>query len=326
MANIFFLFLGRTDMKKILRLGSRSSPLALIQAQTVRDTLFARHQGLADTHEIEIIPIRTTGDWRPEQQERTFLEMGGNKGLFTKEIEEALIEGFVDFAVHSMKDVATQPPDSLDFTAVLERGDPHDAFLSASGKTLDELPSGARIGTSSLRRQSQIIARRPDVKVVPLRGNVDTRLRKLLDGEADATVLALAGLQRLGMTARVTSIMDFQMMLPSVAQGAIGLEIRKGDDAIRQLLSSLNCPQTMTCVSAERAMLKVLDGSCRTPIAGLAQIIAGDKLVLEGLVAKPNGSYLIRMKKEGVITTALEIGTQLGEEIKSKMPNNFFAA
>lgn len=313
-------------MKKILRIGTRGSPLALVQAHSVRQALLAAHPALAHDVDIEIVPIRTTGDWRPEQQEQTFLQMGGNKGLFTKEIEEALVAGYIDMAVHSMKDVQTWTPDGLEYVAILPREDPRDAFLAHNARTLDDLPSGARVGTASLRRQSQILAKRPDLVVVPLRGNVDTRLKKLQDGDADATILAQAGLIRLQLAGRAASLIDTQTMLPAVAQGAIGVEIRADHDEARELATAINCPKSMVCVAAERALLKVLDGSCRTPIAALAQLRAGDKLFMEGLVAKPDGSSVIRMQQEAPAAAALQLGEELGSAIKKLMPLDFMVA
>jgi hydroxymethylbilane synthase len=312
-------------MKKILRLGTRGSPLALVQAEIVRSLLQAAHAHLQDDADIEIVPIRTTGDWRPEQREQTFLEMGGNKGLFTKEIEEALQAGYIDFAVHSMKDVQTWTPDGLEYAAILPRGDPRDAFIAHQARSLQELPAGAIVGTSSLRRQSQILAKRPDLKVVPLRGNVDTRLKKLMDGEADATMLAVAGLVRLGLEHKAASILDTQTMLPAVAQGAVGVEIRSDDDLARELVTAINCAKSMACVAAERALLKVLDGSCRTPIAALAQYRGTDKIYLEGLVAKPDGSAMVRLQQEAPPSAALQLGEELGHGIKRLLPLDFFA-
>lgn len=312
-------------MKKILRLGTRGSPLALIQAEEVRSKLYAMHPALHLEGEIEIVPIRTSGDWRPEQKERTFMEMGGNKGFFTKEIEEALQAGFIDMAVHSMKDVETWLPDRLEIAALLKRGDPRDAFISSKAHTLDELPKGAVVGTSSLRRQAQILARRPDLLVQPLRGNVDTRLRKLAAGEADATLLAMAGLIRLRTTDRVASILETDIMLPSAGQGAIGIEVRKDDRETGQWLDAINCAETACCIRAERAALRILDGSCHTPIGALAQV-QKDRLALEALVAKPDGSEIIRMSKSGRAKDAEKIGAELGEEIKRRLPDDFFAA
>ncbi len=313
-------------MKKNIRLGTRGSPLALVQAEEVQKKLRAAHPNLGSEAEIEIVPIRTSGDWKPENKERSFIELGGNKGLFTKEIEEALQSGHIDMAVHSMKDVASWLPPGLEIAVVLERIDPRDIFIGRKVRTLDELPSGATVGTSSLRRQAQILARRPDLRVVPLRGNVDTRLKKLSDGIADATLLAVAGMTRLGVTAQISSIMETDIMLPAAAQGAIGIEIRNGDEDMRRLLAPLNDADTHACVNAERALLRVLDGSCQTPIAALARLTAGDRITLDALVARPDGTSLIRLQHSGPVRQAETIGADLGHKFKGMLPADFFAA
>jgi hydroxymethylbilane synthase len=223
-----------------------------------------------------------------------------------------------------MKDLGSQLPPNLEIAVLLERIDARDAFIGNKAKTLDELPNGARVGTSSLRRQSQILARRPDLHVVPLRGNVDTRLRKLAEGIADATLLAVAGLKRLGAADRISSIMEMDMMLPAAAQGAIGIETRKGDDDLRKLLAPLNCAETFTCISAERALLKVLDGSCRTPIAAYAHLTTGGQIKLDALVAKPDGTELLRMEASGAAKDAETIGADLGHKFKGRLPADFF--
>jgi hydroxymethylbilane synthase len=312
-------------MKKILRLGTRSSPLALIQAEDVRQKLFQANPELVANHEVEIIPIRTTGDWKPENKERSFIELGGNKGLFTKEIEDGLLTGHIDLAVHSMKDVATWLPDGLEIAALLERIDPRDAFISNIAHTMDELKPGAIIGTCSLRRQAQILARRPDLRIVSLRGNVDTRLKKLAQGVADATLLAVAGMVRLGVSDRISSIMEPAVMLPAAAQGALGIEIRKGDDFMRRLLAPLNHHATSVCVIAERALLKALDGSCYTPIGALGRLTDGNRLILEGMVAKPDGTSIVRMDNRGPLDQGEAIGSELGNRMKAELPLDFFA-
>jgi hydroxymethylbilane synthase len=312
-------------MKKILRLGSRSSPLALLQAEEVRKKIFAANSGFENEAEIEIVPIRTNGDWRPGSRETSFRDNGGNKELFTKEIEEALFDGHIDMAVHSMKDVASVLPAGLEIVAMLERTDPREAFIGRAARTLDELPSGATVGTSSVRRQAQTLARRPDVRIVPLRGNVETRLKKLANGHADAILIALAGLIRLGLQERASSIFEIDDMLPAAGQGAIGIEIRHGDDDIRRLLMPVNSRATFTCVSAERALLKKLDGSCATPIGALAAFTSADEITLEGLVAKPDGTSVVRMKASGAAAEADLIGTELGDKMKSRLPPDFYA-
>ena len=224
-------------MSNPLRIGTRGSPLALAQAHQTRARLAAAHAALAAPDAIEIVVIKTTGD---RIQDRTLMEAGG-KGLFTKEIEEALAAGSIDLAVHSMKDVPTWLPDGLEIRCLLPREDPRDAFFSEIAGHLDDLPEGAVVGTASLRRQAQVLSRRPDLKVVPIRGNVETRLRKLAAREVDATMLALAGLRRLDMTDRITAVLETDIMLPAVAQGAIGIETRADDDVTNGLLAALNC-------------------------------------------------------------------------------------
>ena len=276
-----------------LRIGTRGSPMALRQTELVRDRLLAAHPDLAAVGAIEIVTIRTTGD---RVQDRRLAEIGG-KGLFTKEIEEALFAGRIDLAVHSLKDVETWLPHGLEIACVLARDDPRDAFLSAKAASLAGLPEGASVGTASLRRQAQLLRQRPDLTVVPIRGNADTRLKKLDAGEVDAIVLALCGLERLGIAERATEILSREVMLPAVGQGVLAIECRAGDEGLR-LLAPLHDPGTAACVAAERAMLAALDGSCRTPIAGLAAL-DGDELVLEGLLLKPDGSAEIRGRRAG---------------------------
>lgn len=266
----------------LLRIGTRGSPLALAQAQDVRRRLAAANGLDLDAIAIEI--IKTSGD---RIQDRPLSEVGG-KGLFTKEIEDALIAGSIDLAVHSMKDVATRLPDGLVIAAMLEREDVRDALLSPTVKTPLDLPKGATVGTSSLRRQAQILNLRPDLRVVGFRGNVETRLRKLAEGVAEATFLAMAGLRRLGLAGKATCAIPSEQMLPAVAQGAVGVEIRADDRRAARLLQPLRHRPTEICVSAERAFLARLDGSCRTPIAGLAEFRDGS-IRFRGEILSPDG-------------------------------------
>lgn len=303
-----------------LRIGTRGSPLALAQAEQTRSRLGAAHPELAAPGAIEIVVIRTSGD---RIQDRTLAEAGG-KGLFTKEIEDALAAESIDLAVHSMKDVPTWLPEGLEISCILPREDPRDAWFSASGAGLDELPAGAVVGTASLRRQAQVLRRRPDLSVVPLRGNVGTRLEKLGRGEVAATMLALAGLNRLGLADRLSAVLDADAMLPAVAQGAIGIEIRSADAATRALLAPLHCRVSGLRVTAERALLAVLDGSCRTPIAALATIDAGDRLTLRGLVLRPDGSEWFEAERDGAAVEAEAIGRSAGEELRCRLPADFF--
>jgi hydroxymethylbilane synthase len=294
-----------------LRIGTRGSPMALLQTGLVRDRLVAAHPDLDGA--VEIAVIRTTGD---RVQDRTLAAIGG-KGLFTKEIEEALADGRIDLAVHSLKDVATFLPDGLVLAAILPRDDPRDAFVSVAAASFSALPNGAIVGTASLRRQAQLLRRRPDLRVVPLRGNVETRLRKLDAGEIDATVLALCGLERLGLADRASEILARDIMLPAVGQGALAVECRAGDDRVRDLVAALHDPLSGACAAAERAMLAALDGSCRTPIAGLAEP-EGDRLTLEGALLQPDGSAEIRGRRRGGLAEAEALGRELGGELRRR--------
>lgn len=306
-------------MMNPLRIGTRGSPLALAQAHETRDRLAAAHPHLASPGAIEIVVIKTTGD---QILDRTLSEAGG-KGLFTKELEDALTGDRVDLAVHSMKDVPTWLPEGLEISTLLPREDPRDAFFSRSGDGLDTLPAGSVVGTAGLRRQAQVLERRPDLKVVPLRGNVQTRLKKLDAGEVDATLLALAGLRRLGLTDRITAVLEPETMLPAVAQGAIGIEIRSADEATRALLAPLHCAATAARVTAERALLAMLDGSCRTPIAALARL-DGDALTFDTKVLSPDGRQVFTAHRIGAAADAAALGADAGAEIKAQLPPGFF--
>lgn len=301
-----------------LRIGTRGSPLALAQAGMVRRFLGAAHPVLAPAYAVEIVVIKTSGDL---MLDRALSEAGG-KGLFTKEIDEAQLAGRIDVAVHSMKDVPTWLPDGLSLGAVLEREDPRDAFISIKAKTLADLPAGAVVGTASLRRQAQILHRRPDLKVALLRGNVETRLRKLHEGAIDATLLALAGLKRLGRADAATAILEADDMLPAVAQGAVGVTCRADDARARALLAALDHAPSRIEIEAERAMLAVLDGSCRTPIAALARA-DGTRLTLKGLIAKPDGSRVVEGGRQGAISDAEAIGRALGHALRAEAGPNF---
>ena len=306
-------------MNDPLRIGTRGSPLALIQAEEVR----ARLAEVAPDREIEIVRIRTTGD---RVRDRLLAEIGG-KGLFTKEIEQALFDRTIDIAVHSMKDVETFMPDGLCIAAVLPREDPRDALICATADSLAGIPPGATIGTASIRRQAQILHSRPDLKVVPFRGNVETRLRKLADGEAVATLLAVAGLKRMGRTGAAAAVLDPSELLPSAAQGAVGLEVRTDDTAIRDLAAAIDHDDSALCVGVERAMLAALDGSCLTPIAALATVDAARGMVtLDGMVARPDGSELHRERRQSAAADALAMGTELGADLRARMGAEFFAA
>jgi hydroxymethylbilane synthase len=295
----------------VVRIGTRGSPLALYQAHHVRDLVLAAHGWPVDR--VEIVTMRTSGD---RIQDRPLSEVGG-KGLFTKELEEGLLAGSIDLAVHSMKDVATELPDRLTIACVLEREDPRDAFISLLAPSFTALPRGAVVGTSSLRRQAQVLRQRPDVTVISFRGNVETRLRKLGEGQAAATFLAMAGLKRLGMTDRVTAAIETDDMLPAVAQGAIGIEIRRDDPVLAEILQPLNHAVSAAEVAAERALLARLEGSCRTPIAALARV-SGDRLVLRAEVLSPDGSRCVDGTLVGTTAESAALGATLGEEIAGR--------
>lgn len=294
-----------------IRIGTRASALALAQSEEVKRRLLAAWPKM-DASQFEIVPMTTTGD---AIQDKTLNEIGG-KGLFTKEIEDALLEGHVDIAVHSMKDMPTVLPGGLIIPCLLEREDPRDAFISNQDSGVDGLPLYATIGTASLRRGAQLKAYRPDLEIIPLRGNVQTRLRKLREGQCDGTLLAVAGLKRLGMHELLTCPLAVNICLPAVAQGAIGVECRADRPDVIQLLHPIHHDDTMLCVSAERSLLKTLDGSCRTPIAGLA-VRNGDTLTLDGLIAEPNGKKIHRdrITCRAELQEAIAAGEMLGRRL-----------
>jgi hydroxymethylbilane synthase len=302
-----------------LVIGTRGSPLALAQAQQVRDRLAAAHALPAERIALEV--IRTTGD---AIRDRPLADAGG-KGLFTKEIEEALIARTIDLAVHSAKDMATILPTGLRIAAVLEREDARDVFISGKAKTLEGLPSGARVGTASLRRQALVKRLRGDLDVVPMRGNVETRLRKLAAGEVDAIVLALAGLKRLGLAQAATTVLQVDEFLPAVGQGIIAIEARGDDERALAFVRAVNHDETAAALTAERAFLAVLEGSCRTPIAGYAAVAAG-RLAFRGLIAKPDGSDVIETQRYGAMVDAVRLGAEAGRELKQRAGAGFFAA
>jgi len=304
----------------VLRIGSRGSPLALAQAREVQSRLAAAC-GLA-AERIEIRTIRTTGD---AIQDRTLADAGG-KGLFTKEIEEALLAGAIDLAVHSSKDMPTVLPAGLVLAAFLPREDARDALICRprpAVRALRDLPQRAVVGTASLRRQALLKHARPDLAIVPLRGNVETRLRKVEAGEVDATVLAVAGLKRLGLFAAATAVLDVDEFLPAVAQGAIGIEIRADDAATRALVAAIDDADTATAVAAERAFLAVLDGSCRTPIAGHARLSDGT-LGFRGMIAKTDGSEAVTVARQGAPADAAALGADAGRDLKGRASPDFF--
>ena len=299
-----------------LRIGTRGSALALAQARETRRLLAAAHGRSED--EIELVAIKTTGDMI---QDRALAEAGG-KGLFTKELDTALLENRIDLAVHSAKDLPTELPDGLTIAGYLPREDVRDAFISAKAKTLADLPQGATVGTASLRRQAQLKRLRPDLNITLLRGNIDTRLRRVEAGELDATLLALAGLKRIGFDHRATAVLDLAYFLPAVGQGAIALVTREVCGT-RELLQPIIDRDTGLAVTAERAFLRVLDGSCRTPIAGYARLSKG-RIHMQGQVLKPDGSDHLEASFVGREEDAERIGTDTGLEIRGRMPADYF--
>lgn len=300
-----------------IRIGTRGSPLAKAQTQLVHAGLGAHHAGLT----MKDVVIKTTGD---QVQDRPLADIGG-KGLFTKEIDEALLDGRIDCAVHSAKDVPTWLPDGLIMPCFLPREDPRDVLISKNAQSLTALPAGSVIGTASLRRQAQILFKRSDLKVVPFRGNVGTRLQKLKGGDVDATLLAVAGLNRLKKTDIDFQILEPEEILPAAGQGAIGIMCREDDHETRDVLTSINDSPTASCVTAERAMLDVLEGTCHTPIGSLATIDS-DNILLRGLVAKPDGSKLIEQQCMGNVDEPERVGRELGQMILEKAGAEFMAA
>jgi hydroxymethylbilane synthase len=300
-----------------LRIGSRGSPLALVQAREVQGRIAAAADVEAGTIEIKV--IRTTGD---SLQDRPLAEAGG-KGLFTKEIEEALLAGSIDLAVHSSKDLPTLLPPGVVLVGFLAREDVRDAFISRKAKSLYDLAHGAVVGTASPRRQAMVKRLRPDLGVATLRGNVETRLRKLDAGEIDATLLAVAGLKRLGLLSTATAILDPDEFVPAVGQGAIGIETRADDSRTRALVAAIDDADTSTALAAERAFLAVLDGSCRTPIGGYAKFEQGT-LRFRGIIIKPDGSEAFEAVREGPRDAAAELGADAGRELRALASADFF--
>jgi hydroxymethylbilane synthase len=306
-------------MAPLLRLGTRGSKLALTQTDLVRAALAAAVPDLAAPDAIEVVAIKTTGD---AIQDRPLSEVGG-KGLFVKEIEDALLSGRIDAAVHSMKDMPTAQPAGLVISAFLPREDARDVLIAGDVTRIADLKNGAIVGTAALRRRAQLLYRRPDLQIVNFRGNVETRLAKRERGEVEATLLALAGLKRLGLT--VGTPVPEAEILPAVGQGAVCIECRVDDAKVVGWLSAINHAPTATCVTAEHAMLAVLDGSCRTPIAGHAIFDKDGALYLRGLIAKPDGSELIATDRTGPAADAEAMGREAGEELKRRGGPGFLA-
>jgi hydroxymethylbilane synthase len=308
-------------MAAILRIGTRGSPLALAQAREAAAALARAHAALAGPGAVEIVPIRTSGD---RLQDRPLADIGG-KALFTKEIEEALAAGAVDAAVHSMKDMPTRLPPGLAIACVLEREDPRDAVFTRAPLTggLCGLAPGTVVGTSSPRRRAILLHRRPDLEVRPLRGNVDTRLARLGTGAVDATILAVAGLRRLGEAGRIGTVLEPEEMLPAPAQGAIAVEAREGDERVLTLLAALHHVESGQRVAAERALLAVIDGTCRTPVAALARIGPDGRLRLDGLLLTPDGTAALAAAADGPPADAEAIGAEVGRSLRSRADASF---
>ena len=298
--------MGKTN--QVIRLGSRGSKLALWQAEFVQFEI-ERKTG----RKVEITRIKTTGDMILDVP----LARVGGKGLFVKEIEEALLSGGIDLAVHSMKDVPTDLPDRLAIVAITRREDPRDAFLSVKYRKFEELPRGAKLGTSSLRRQTQLLGLRPDLSVETLRGNLDTRIRKMEEGRYDAIILAAAGLRRLGWEAKITEYIPEEMSLPAIGQGALGIEIRVDDPDTREAVSFLNDRDTAFAVRAERGFLKRLEGGCQVPIASYGRT-EGDSIFLKGMVGRPDGSEIIRGSARGSTEDPEALGVGLAEQLLAR--------
>lgn len=300
-----------------LKIGTRSSQLAVTQAEETRRRLMQAH-GLAEDM-IEIVPMSTTGD---RIQDRSLSQIGG-KGLFTDEIEAALKDGRIDMAVHCTKDMPSVLPEGLHLSTYLEREDPRDGFVGGTSKKLLDLPKGAVVGSSSLRRQAMIKRLRPDIEVVMFRGNVQTRLRKLSEGEVDGTLLACAGLNRLGLHDVITELLDPEVFLPAPGQGTLAIESRIGDTQIDSLLKPLKHRDTYIATACERAFLANLDGSCRTPIAGLA-LVEGDKVSFRGMILSPDGSEMHQVTAEGVASDAAELGADAAQRVRAQAGAHFF--
>jgi len=300
-----------------LRIATRKSPLALWQAEHVRARLQQLHPGL----QVELLTMSTQGD---RVLDSPLAKIGG-KGLFVKELEQGMLAGQADIAVHSMKDVPAELPAGLHLAVIMAREDPRDAFVSNHFDSLDALPAGSRVGTSSLRRQCQIAARRPDLEILPLRGNVNTRLRKLDEGAYDAVILASAGLKRLGFGARIRQLLEPAESLPAIGQGAIGIECRSDDGRLNALLQPLHDADTALCVTAERAMNQRLHGGCQVPIGGHA-VLEGGQLWLRGLVGSVDGRQLIRTERRGARAQAAALGVAAAEDLLARGADALLAA
>lgn len=315
---------AKPNTHSTLRIGTRGSPLALAQTYETRERLAAAWPDLAQppvggVDPVEIEVIKTTGDM---VLDRPLSEIGG-KGLFTRELDEAMLDGRIRLAVHSMKDVPTYLPDGIVLPCILPREDVRDAFICLKAKSIADLPAGSVIGSSSLRRGAQILNRRPDLKVVNFRGNVQTRMRKLEEGVVDATLLAMAGMRRLGLEKHITGAIETEDMLPAVAQGAIGITCRADDEEALRYLEPLNCKDSFDRVAAERAFLTKLDGSCRTPIAALATL-DGDTMFFRGLIVSPDGKTIHSTSRTGARADGVAMAIDAAEELFKAAGPGFF--
>ncbi len=311
-----------------MRVGTRGSPLALVQTRFFLDLLLRFCPVLRMAGAFEEHVISTSGD---RIQDRRLADIGG-KGLFAKEIHEALLDGRIDFAVHSLKDLETEMPPGIVLSCTLRREDARDVLIPGPGigpldpsDPLGSMPAGVLLGTASLRRQSQVLYARPDLRVAMIRGNVHGRLAKVAAGEADATLLALAGLRRLGLEAPGMVVLDPEAMVPAAGQGIVGVTVREGDTELRELLSGIEDPEAGAVSRAERALLAALDGSCRTPIGGHARLLPDGRLMLTGLVARPDGSFLLKRRAHGAVADAEALGESLGRELRADSPADIFS-
>ncbi len=309
-----------SNLPNKIRIGSRGSPLALAQVELVRCAL----QKVAPQMETELVVIKTSGDWTPAHGEVALEADNGGKGQFAKEIEEALLAGEIDCAVHSMKDMETDLPGGLMLEHMLPREDARDALLCNSGAGLDDLKDGAIVGTVSPRRSAFLKELRPDLKIVPIRGNVQTRIDKLQDGMVDATMLACAGLNRLGLSGEISEILDVERFLPSGGQGAVGIELRIADIELHPVFAQISCEETVLCVMAERAVLDVLGGSCHTPI-GVHAVLDGTQIYLRARLVSLDGRHVyLEEARENVISKkqARDLGARVGAALKEKVPHD----
>lgn len=307
--------------ENILKIGTRGSPLALVQANMVKDALESAHKDL----DVEIVVIQSNADWKPEDGEKPLSEENGGKGMFASEIEEQIAAGTVDCGVHSLKDMASFLPDGLVINHYLPRADVRDVLISVKYTSISDLPAGCVVGTCSLRRASLVLSHNPNVKIVPFRGNVQTRLDKVRSGRVDATLLAKAGLDRLELDVDEASTIETDEMLPACGQGIVCIETRGGDERTQSLLNAINCQDTALCAMAEREVLRILDGSCHTPIGAYA-VIEGDMFYLRGLVASNDGQEIYRDEYRAKVTNASEalaVGQIVGQRLKDVVPEGF---